>query len=144
QLSLQWDTNFEFGILEGDVPVWFPDVEAGILDRLVRIGRLVPPDVELGFHFCFGHDETTPRHVPPDLGRMVRMTNALAGSLERPLNWVHMPVSAQRDAEPFLAPLRELRLPPPTELHLGVVQPGEGAEDAGARVAAAHALAGDF
>ena len=69
QLAVQWDTNFEFGMLEGDVPAWFADVEGGILERLIRIGRLVPPDVELGFHFCLGHDETRPRHVPADMSR---------------------------------------------------------------------------
>ena len=61
QLALQWDTNFEFGMLEGDVPAWFPDVRGGILERLLRISRLVPPAVELGFHFCSGHDEARPR-----------------------------------------------------------------------------------
>jgi SAM-dependent methyltransferase len=144
QLALQWDTNIEFGMLEGDVPVWFPDVKGGILERLIRISRLVPPDVELGFHFCLGHDETTPRHVPADMSRMVEIANALAGSLDRPLNWVHMPVSPQRDHVLFLAPLRDLRLPSATELYLGIVQLGEAAEDVQTRIAAAHALVGDF
>jgi ubiquinone/menaquinone biosynthesis C-methylase UbiE len=144
QLALQWDTNFEFGMLEGDVPVWFPDVEGGILERLARIGRLVPPEVELGFHFCFGHDETTPRHVPADLGRMVEIANALAARLDRPPNWVHLPVSPERDPAAFLAPLRELRLPPATELYLGLVEPGRPAEDANERIAVAHAHVGEF
>ena len=64
QLALQWDTNFEFGMLEGDVPAWFPDVRGGILERLLRISSVVPPAVELGFHFCSGHDEARPRTVP--------------------------------------------------------------------------------
>jgi SAM-dependent methyltransferase len=44
----------------------------------------------------------------------------------------------------FLAPLRDLRLPSATELYLGVVQLGEAAEDAQTRIAAAHAIVGDF
>jgi ubiquinone/menaquinone biosynthesis C-methylase UbiE len=143
QLALQWDTNFEFGMLEGDVPVWFPDVKGGILERLIRISRLVPPDVELGFHFCFGHDETTPRHVPADMSRMVEIANALAASLDRPLNWVHMPVSQEADAA-SLAPLRDLRLQAPTELYLGLVHPGEPEPVAQRRIADAHAAVGDF
>jgi hypothetical protein len=83
QLAVQWDTNFEFGMLEGDVPVWFQDVKAGILERLIRISRLVPSDVELGFHFCSGHDEAEPRHVPVDMGRMVEIANALGQALDR-------------------------------------------------------------
>jgi SAM-dependent methyltransferase len=143
QLALQWDTNFEFGMLEGDVPVWFPDVKAGILERLIRLSRLVPAGVELGFHFCFGHDETAPRHVPGDMGRMVEIGNALAASLDRPLNWVHMPVSRNADAA-WLAPLSDLRLQASTELYLGLLHPGESSEEARRRIADAHAAAGDF
>ena len=139
QLAIQWDTNFEFGMLEGDVPVWFPDVKGGILERLIRISRLVPPDVELGFHFCSGHDEQQPRHAPRDMGRMVEIANALSASLDRPLNWVHMPVGSA-DAD-FLAPLRELRLPAATELYLGVIESGA---DVARAIAAAHEVVTDF
>jgi SAM-dependent methyltransferase len=143
QLALQWDTNFEFGMLEGDVPVWFPDVKGGILERLIRISRLVPPDVELGFHFCSGHDEAKPRHAPADLSRMVEIANTLAASLDRPLSWVHMPVPRERADRAFFAPLRDLRLQPGTELYLGLLHPDdpEGVER---RIAAAHEVAGDF
>ena len=48
QLAVQWDTNFEFSMLEGDLPAWFPDVKGGILERLIRLSRLIPTDVELG------------------------------------------------------------------------------------------------
>src|SRR5688572_1730091 len=71
QLALQWDTNFEFGMLEGDLPVWFGDVKGGILERLLRISRLVPPAIELGFHFCHGHDEQAGRAGHKDMSRMV-------------------------------------------------------------------------
>src|SRR6266540_3143823 len=54
QLAIQWDTNFEFGMLEGLFPVWFDDVKGGILERLLRLSRHVPPDVQLGYHFCYG------------------------------------------------------------------------------------------
>ena len=54
QLAVQWDTNFEFGMLEGVFPVWFDDVKGGILERLLRLSRHVPPDVQLGYHFCYG------------------------------------------------------------------------------------------
>src|SRR5438128_2063790 len=54
QLAIQWDTNFEFGMLEGVFPVWFDDVKGGILERLLRLSRQVPADVELGYHFCYG------------------------------------------------------------------------------------------
>jgi SAM-dependent methyltransferase len=144
QLALQWDTNVEFGMLEGDVPVWFEDVRAGILERLIRLGRLVPPDVELGFHFCLGHDETRPRHVPADLASMVEIGNALSAGLDRPLNWLHVPVPTERRDDGFLAPLAGLRLQATTELYLGLVHAGEPKEDSARAIAAAHELVGEF
>ena len=123
QLALQWDTNFEFGMLEGDLPVWFPDVQGGVLERLVRVSRLVPPDVELGFHFCEGHDEQAPRRHR-DMARMVEMANALGAGLDRPLNWVHMPLARDAVEADFARPLRDLRLQPQTELYLGVLLSG--------------------
>jgi len=144
QLAIQWDTNVEFGMLDGDLPVWFPDVKGGILERLIRISRVVPPEVELGFHFCLGHDEQAERHVPPDAGRMVEIGNSLAASLDRPLNWVHLPLARDDSAAEFVVPLASLRLHPETEVYLGALQPGEDVEPARARIDAAHGVVAEF
>ena len=104
----------------------------------------MPPDVELGFHFCAGHDEQSPRHVPDDMRPMVEIANALAASLGRPLNWIHMPVARERADADFVRPLRELRLHPETELYLGVLHPGEPADASRRRVEAAHEFADEF
>ena len=48
--------------------------------------------------------------MPPDMGRMVEIANALAASLDRPLSWVHMPCARERADAEFVAPLRDLRL----------------------------------
>jgi ubiquinone/menaquinone biosynthesis C-methylase UbiE len=144
QLALQWDTNVEFGMLEGDLPVWFPDVKAGILERLIRISHAVPPEVELGFHFCLGHDEQAERHPPPDAGRMVEIANALAASLDRPLNWIHLPLARDPDDGEFVAPLRQLRLHPETELYVGALHPGETSETNRRRIEAASSVVAEF
>jgi ubiquinone/menaquinone biosynthesis C-methylase UbiE len=144
QLGLQWDTNVEFGMLEGDIPGWFPDLNAGILERLIRISRLVPSDVELGYHFCLGHDEEAPRHAPSDLGRMVEVANALAASLDRPVNWIHMPLPFGRADSAFIDPLRALRLPSETELYLGILEPGASDEAVQPVAGLAHRLVGEF
>jgi ubiquinone/menaquinone biosynthesis C-methylase UbiE len=143
QLALQWDVNFEFGMLEGALPVWFSDVKAAVLERLIRVSRLVPPDVELGFHFCHGHDEQDPRRSHRDLARMVEVGNALAVTLDRPLNWVHIPLGRDLD-DSTLASLRELRLHAETELYLGVLRLDEDEEATRRRLDAAHELAGEF
>ena len=143
QLALQWDTNVEFGMLEGDVPAWFPDAKAGILERLLRISRLVPAKVELGFHFCLGHDEA-PRRAPADLRPMVDVANALATRLDRPINWVHMPLAPDRDETGFLQPLRDLRLHAETELYLGLLHPGASTDEVLAAATLARPLTGEF
>jgi ubiquinone/menaquinone biosynthesis C-methylase UbiE len=144
QLALQWDTNFEFGMLEGELPVWFGDVKGGILERLIRISRLLPPGVELGFHFCEGHDERAARTVRQDAARMVEIANALAASVDRPLHWVHIPLPRSGDIARAVAPLADLRLQPQTELHLGLLDPVAPDDAAAERLRFAHDAAGDF
>ena len=39
-----------------------------------------------------------------------RSRNALGDGLERPLNWIHMPVPERRDDDGWFAPMRDLRL----------------------------------
>ena len=42
QLAVQWDTNFEFAMLDGVMPTWFDDPRSSIVERLVRLGRSIP------------------------------------------------------------------------------------------------------
>jgi ubiquinone/menaquinone biosynthesis C-methylase UbiE len=144
QLAVQWDTNVEFGMLEDELPAWFPDVKAGILERLIRLSRAVPSDVELGFHFCLGHDEQAERHTPPDARKMVEIANALAAALDPPLNWIHVPLARERTDDAYVAPLRDLRLRPETELYLGALHPGEPADATRNRIAVAAGVVPEF
>jgi ubiquinone/menaquinone biosynthesis C-methylase UbiE len=144
QLAIQWDTNFEFGMLEGVFPVWFGDVKGGILERLLRLSRHVPHDVELGYHFCYG--DVRGRHFkePADSGKLVEIANALTASLGRPLNWVHLPVPRERMDEAYYAPLRELRLRAETELYLGLIHHSDGVDGGARRMEVATSFATGF
>jgi ubiquinone/menaquinone biosynthesis C-methylase UbiE len=144
QLAIQWDTNFEFGMLEGVFPVWFNDVKGGILERLLRLARHVPTDVELGYHFCYGDVQHRHFTEPGDAGKLVDIANALSASLGRALNWVHMPVPRERTDEAFYAPLQELRLRPETELYLGVVHHTDGIEGTARRIQVARRFSPGF
>jgi ubiquinone/menaquinone biosynthesis C-methylase UbiE len=137
QLAIQWDTNFEFGMLEGVFPVWFADVKGGILERLLRLSRHVPPEVELGYHLCYGDSQRRDFKEPQDARRLVEIANALAASLDRPLNWVHVPVPRARDDDAYYEPLAFLRLRPETELYLGLVHHTDGVEGTARRMAVA-------
>jgi SAM-dependent methyltransferase len=78
------------------------------------------------------------------MGRLVEIANALSASLDRSLNWIHMPAARELPAEAFLAPLHDLRLSSETELYLGVLSAQEPAEDVRKRIDAAHELVGEF
>jgi SAM-dependent methyltransferase len=143
QLAVQWDTNFEFGMLEGAFPAWFDDVKSGILERLLRLSRQVPPDVELGYHFCYG--DVQYRHAEPaDAARLVEIANALTASLSRSLSWIHLPVPRARTDDAYYAPLAELRLRPETELYLGLVHRTDGLAGSALRLGAARRFVSDF
>jgi SAM-dependent methyltransferase len=144
QLAIQWDTNFEFGMLEGDLTPWFPHVETGVLARLLRLGRAVPTGVELGFHFCCG-DGKDPRRAPQaSMRRVVDAANALAAGLGRPLDWIHLPAAGDTGDGAFFDPLRALRLPSETELYLGLLRTEEPDERTIERIAIAHELVGEL
>jgi SAM-dependent methyltransferase len=144
QLAIQWDTNFEFGMLEGVFPVWFKDVKGGILERLLRISRRVPVEVELGFHFCYGDTQQGFHREPANMARLVEIANVLSASLDRPLNWIHMPTSRERTDADFYAALEDLRLGPETELYLGLIYPEDGVGGARLRIEAARNFVSEF
>jgi hypothetical protein len=93
---------------------------------LVDLGNRVPAGVELMFHLCYG--DSNHRHVvePTDMGDMVELTNRLARGIGRRIDLVHMPVPRDRSDDAYFAPLRDLRLPPETELCLGLVHHTDG------------------
>jgi SAM-dependent methyltransferase len=144
QLAIQWDTNFEFGMLEGVFPVWFDDVKGGILERLLRLARHVPADVQLGYHFCYGDVQHRHFKEPADAAKLVEVANALAASLGRPLNWIHLPVPRERFDEAYYRPLRELRLRSETELYLGLVHHTGGVEGTRRRMETARQFVSGF
>src|SRR5687768_2336241 len=144
QLAIQWDTNFEFGMLEGVFAVWFDDVKGGILERLLRLSRHVPHDVELGYHFCYGDVQHRHFAEPADTGKLVEVANALMASLGRPLNWLHLPVPRDRVDDAYYAPLADLRLRPETELYLGLVHHTDGVAGTARRMEIARRFAPGF
>jgi SAM-dependent methyltransferase len=143
QLAVQWDTRLEFAMLEGIASGWFGEVRAGVLERLLRLSRQVPAAVELGFHLCYGDDYHGHFTVPADAGKLVEVANALAAALQRPLNWIHLPVPAAAD-DAYFAPLERLQLHPETELYLGVLHVQDGIAGARTRIATAGRFATRF
>ncbi len=137
QLAIQWDARVEFAMLEGQERAWFSEVRGGVLERLLRLARHVPERVELGFHLCYG-DEAHGHFVElQDTHKLVEIANALAVSLSRPLNWIHMPMPRAAVDQSY-APLGGLTLQRETELYLGMLHLDDGVEGAMQRIAVAR------
>lgn len=109
-----------------------------------RLCAPVPDEVELGLHLCYG--DFAGRHFvePKDATKMVEFANALAKTIQRKLAYVHMPVPIERTDDAFHKPFQNLKLPPETELFLGVVHAKDGTAGTKARIAAAARYAPPF
>ena len=146
-LCIQWDFCHEMIILDGQPQDQFPTVKASmddVMQRMKRISAAVPADVELGVHLCYG--DFGARHMlePRDMERMVEVANALTAAVQRPINYIHMPVPISRTDEAYFAPMRDLKTSKETEIYLGVVHAGDGVEGTKKRMAVARKYAPKF
>ena len=137
RLAIQWDTAVEFALLEGRIEPWFDDVLDGVVERAVRQARVVPADVEVGFHLCYGDVEENHFVQPTDAGWLAAVTDGILRGAGRSVAWVHLPVPIERDDAAFFAPLAAVEIPDETELHLGLLHHQDGVEGARRRIAAA-------
>ena len=144
ELAIQWDVAVEFALLEGLWPTYLTDAPSEIRERLLRLGRRVPAGVELGYHLCYGDAGHKHFKEPADTAKLVMVANAVAEGLQRPLNWLHLPVPRDRKDDAYFAPLKGLKLRPETELYLGLVHTTDGLAGAQARVKAAQKAVKNF
>lgn len=145
-LALQWDVAVEVvSSLEQLDPV-FADLYPleKVASRIATAVDVIPPDVEVGIHLCYGNPGGHHIIEPRDLANVVALANAVAKSVHRQLNWVHMPVPIDRDDLAYFEPLRDLMLDSKTELYLGLVHLGDGVEGGTRRIRAAKAARTNF
>lgn len=120
ELAIQWDCTTEVQDAYGNIP-GYP--LAGSIDRnLAEVRNLaphIPPDVALGYHFCFGTLGGWPRFEPTDLGKTVQLANAFVEASGRKVDWIHLPVLDHSD-DSFFAPLKDLR-PQGARVYLGMI-----------------------
>jgi hypothetical protein len=146
-LALQWDVCFEMLMWDGRFPLMprFPGIEADFRRTFARLCSVVPKDVQLGVHLCYGDNDAKHFVDPVDLSKAVELANLIIDSAGRPLNWMHMPVPANRADDAYFAPLAGLQrsngLP---EVFLGLVHAADGVEGTRKRMAAAARVLPDF
>jgi methionine synthase II (cobalamin-independent) len=145
-LAIQWDVCIEMLAWDGRWPNArsFPGMDRVFGDAFARLAAAVPDDVELGFHLCYGDLDAQHFVQPLDATKMVELANLIIERVGRPIAWVHLPVPIDRSDDAFYAPLRQLRLPPGTELYLGLVHARDGVEGTRERMAVAAKYAPPF
>ena len=137
RLALQWDVCQEVLAWEGYYETGPADFRTETLGVLTALGDAVPGAIELGYHLCYGSPADEHLVQPKDMALMVDMTNAILAGVQRPIQFVHMPVPKSRTDDAYFAPLDGLRLRPETRLYLGLIHHDDAAGDA-ARLAAAR------
>jgi len=120
-LSIQWDICQEVLIFEDYFPYRPHNYKLQIFDQMSRLGAQVPPDVELGYHLCYGTPRDEHLVMPKDSAILVEIANGLASQIQRQLDFIHMPVPRDRVDDAYYAPLTGLQLPTQTELYLGLI-----------------------
>jgi hypothetical protein len=120
ELAIQWDCSTEVQDSYGGI-AGFP-LEGAVERNLAQVRNLspnIPPDVALGYHFCFGTLGGWPRFQPDDLGQTVKLANAVVAASGRRVDWIHIPVLDRTD-DAFFAPLAGLR-PQGARVYLGAI-----------------------
>ena len=145
-LAIQWDVCIEMVMWDGRWPTAqpFPGMEHVFGEAFARLANGVPEDVELGFHLCYGDLDAKHFVQPTDATKMVELANLISSRVERPIQWMHMPVPIDRLDDAFYVPLRDLQLHPETELFLGLVHVQDGVEGTRRRMAVASKYVSQF
>jgi len=139
QIALQWDVAHAFEFLATqDDRAFYPITRSELVALLIRLGRRVPPAIQLGYHCCYGNAYLKHYVEPADTGEMVEVMNGVLGGVGRPVQFIHMPVPQDRADDAYFAPLQRLNLPAGTMFFLGLVHDTDGVEGAVTRARAAR------
>lgn len=144
RLAIQWDVCQDVGIWEGFYPAYFEDPQAGVVERLRDCAQVIPEDVEVGFHLCYGDFGHKHFMNPTDLGVCTEIINRVTTASERPIDWFHVPVPIDRDDVAYYAQLAALAMTTQTELYMGLIHFDDGVGGARRRIEVAHRYVGSF
>ncbi|HWN91931.1 MAG TPA: hypothetical protein VNQ15_10980, partial [Verrucomicrobiae bacterium] len=120
-LAIQWDVCQEVLIYEGFFPDRPFDYKHQVVAELARLGDLVPPAVQMGYHLCYGSPADEHLVMPRDMAIMVEMANEVRQALARRVDFLHMPVPKDRADAAYVRPLAELAGFEECALYLGLI-----------------------
>ncbi len=145
-LAIQWDVCIEMIQWDGrsTLVTPFPGMEATFRDGFAQLAASVPADVELGFHLCYGDMDAKHFVDPVNLAKAVELANLITSVAARPVNWIHMPVPADRNDRAYFAPLASLIRGTDMDLFLGLVHSSDGVTGTVQRMKAASEITPHF
>ena len=144
-LAIQWDLAYETQDLEG-VLAWMPE---GAWERfagpVTRLTRLIPEQVLVGYHLCYGTFPEWPMYEARDMALLVRMANFAVANSGRTVDWLHLagPRYLRSEDRSFFRPLTDLE-PGDARVFLGIVLPVDGVPGLRRRQATASRYISDF
>jgi hypothetical protein len=144
-LAIQWDSAYETQDIEG-VLAWTSE---GAWERFAgpvsRLTRLIPDEVLVGYHLCYGTFPEWPMYEAQDSSVLVRMANHAVAESGRPVDWLHLagPRYLRSEDRRFFAPLADLDVGD-TRVYLGIVLPLDGLPGLRRRHATASEFLDDF
>jgi hypothetical protein len=145
ELAIQWDLAYETQDIEG-VLAWTSE---GAWERFARpvttLTRLIPEEVLVGYHLCYGTFPEWPMYEARDYGVLVRMANFAVANSGRTVDWLHLagPRYLRSEDRSFFRPLVDLE-PGPARVFLGIVLPIDGVPGLRRRHATASRYLSDF
>jgi hypothetical protein len=144
-LAIQWDVCIEVLDLEGVMPWMGGDAWERFAGPVLRLTRLIPEEILVGYHLCYGTFPSWPMFEARDMELLVRMSNYAMEHSGRQVDWLHLAGSRDLRSEDgrFFEPLRGLRAPD-ARVFLGIVLPIDGEDGLGRRHATASRYLDDF
>lgn len=137
-IALQWDLAAETALWESRGR----DLSAGrqlagaVLEGLVALGACVPAEAQLGYHLCRRDGTGATAPDPLDAAQLSHLAGALLASVERNIDFLHVPAARVDASAEWFAPYARLQAWPDTELHVGVAWADEDTAAVTARIEA--------
>ena len=144
-LAVQWDVAYEVLDLEGVLAWTAPGAWERFAGPVSRLTRLIPPEVLVGYHLCYGTFPEWPMYEARDMALLVRLANYAVANSGRPVDWLHLagPRYLRSEDARFFRPLADLDAGD-ARVYLGIVLPVDGVAGLRRRQATASAQLADF
>jgi hypothetical protein len=144
-LAIQWDVCYEVLDIEGVLAWTAPGAWERFTGPVGRLTRLIPEEVLVGYHLCYGTFPMWPMYEARDLALLVRMANYAVANSGRTVDWLHLagPQYLRSEDDRFFRPLDDLE-PGDARVYLGIVLPIDGIPGVKRRKATASRHLDDF